>query len=43
VVCERAADVIHYFAGAIDKHTGSTIPVAGGVDVTFTNPSASSV
>ena len=22
-----AADVIHYFAGAVDKHTGSTIPV----------------
>ena len=33
-----AADVIHYFAGAIDKHTGSTIPVAGGVDVTFHEP-----
>ncbi|HZX53907.1 MAG TPA: aldehyde dehydrogenase family protein, partial [Ilumatobacteraceae bacterium] len=33
-----AADVIHYFAGAIDKHTGSTIPVAGGVNVTFHEP-----
>ena len=33
-----AADVVHYFAGAIDKHTGSTIPVAGGVDVTFHEP-----
>ena len=33
-----AADVIHYFAGAIDKHTGSTIPVAGGVDITFHEP-----
>ncbi len=33
-----AADVIHYFAGAIDKHTGSTIPVAGGVDMTFREP-----
>jgi acyl-CoA reductase-like NAD-dependent aldehyde dehydrogenase len=33
-----AADVIHYFAGAIDKHTGSTIPVTGGVDVTFHEP-----
>src|SRR5947208_6580368 len=33
-----AADVIHYFAGAIDKHTGSTIPVAGGVNVTFNEP-----
>jgi acyl-CoA reductase-like NAD-dependent aldehyde dehydrogenase len=33
-----AADVIHYFAGAIDKHTGSSIPVAGGVNVTFNEP-----
>ena len=33
-----AADVLHYFAGAIDKHTGSTIPVAGGVDLTFHEP-----
>ncbi len=33
-----AADVIHYFAGAIDKHTGSTIPVTGGVDMTFHEP-----
>ena len=33
-----AADVIHYFAGAIEKHTGSTIPVAGGVDMTFHEP-----
>ncbi len=33
-----AADVIHYFAGAIDKHTGSTIPVAGGIDMTFHEP-----
>lgn len=33
-----AADVIHYFAGAVDKHTGSTIPVAGGVDMTFHEP-----
>ncbi|MGE0141139.1 MAG: aldehyde dehydrogenase [Ilumatobacteraceae bacterium] len=33
-----AADVIHFFAGAIDKHTGSTIPVAGGVDMTFHEP-----
>ena len=33
-----AADVVHYFAGAIDKHTGSTIPVAGGVDTTFHEP-----
>ena len=33
-----AADVVHYFAGAIDKHTGSTIPVMGGVDMTFHEP-----
>ena len=32
------ADVLHYFAGAIDKHCGATIPVAGGVDVTFHEP-----
>ncbi|MFM2070233.1 MAG: hypothetical protein RLZZ623_496 [Actinomycetota bacterium] len=32
------SDVLHYFAGAIDKHTGSTIPVAGGVDMTFHEP-----
>ncbi|MCU1360225.1 MAG: aldehyde dehydrogenase [Ilumatobacteraceae bacterium] len=37
--CANAsADVIHYFAGAIEKHTGSTIPVAGGVDMTFHEP-----
>lgn len=35
---QAASDVIHYFAGAIDKHTGSTIPVAGGVDMTFHEP-----
>ena len=35
---DAAADVIHYFAGAVDKHTGSTIPVAGGVDMTFHEP-----
>ena len=33
-----AADVIHYFAGAVEKHVGSTIPVAGGIDVTFHEP-----
>lgn len=37
--CANAvADVLHYFGGAIDKHTGSTIPVAGGVDLTFHEP-----
>jgi acyl-CoA reductase-like NAD-dependent aldehyde dehydrogenase len=37
--CANAvADVLHYFAGAVEKHTGSTIPVAGGIDVTFHEP-----
>ena len=29
------ADVFHYYAGAIDKLHGATIPVAGGIDMTF--------
>ncbi len=29
------ADVFHFYAGAVDKHYGETIPVAGGVDLTF--------
>lgn len=33
-----AADVVHYFAGAVEKHAGSSIPVAGGIDVTFHEP-----
>jgi acyl-CoA reductase-like NAD-dependent aldehyde dehydrogenase len=37
--CANAvADVLHYFAGAVDKHTGATIPVAGGVNMTFHEP-----
>ena len=32
------ADVFHFYAGAIDKHYGENIPVAGGVDVTFREP-----
>jgi len=32
------AEVFHYYAGAVDKHFGQTIPVAGGVDVTFREP-----
>ncbi|HWB55428.1 MAG TPA: aldehyde dehydrogenase family protein [Gaiellaceae bacterium] len=32
------ADVFHFYAGAIDKHHGETIPVAGGVDMTFREP-----
>ena len=31
-------DVFDYYAGAIDKHVGQTIPVAGGVDITFHEP-----
>ena len=29
------AQVFHFYAGAIDKHYGESIPVDGGVDVTF--------
>jgi acyl-CoA reductase-like NAD-dependent aldehyde dehydrogenase len=32
------AQVFHYYAGAVDKHLGETIPVAGGVDMTFREP-----
>ncbi|MDQ6774537.1 MAG: aldehyde dehydrogenase family protein, partial [Candidatus Dormibacteraeota bacterium] len=32
------ADVFHFYAGAVDKHRGSTIPVSGGVDMTFHEP-----
>ena len=32
------AEVFFYYAGAIDKHMGETIPVAGGIDVTFHEP-----
>ena len=32
------ADVFHYYAGAVDKHFGETIPVAGGVDLTLREP-----
>ena len=32
------AQVFHYYAGAVDKHYGETIPVAGGVDMTFREP-----
>jgi acyl-CoA reductase-like NAD-dependent aldehyde dehydrogenase len=32
------ADVFHFYAGAIDKHHGQTIPVSGGVDMTFHEP-----
>src|SRR6059036_1240571 len=32
------AQVFHFYAGAVDKHHGETIPVAGGVDMTFSEP-----
>jgi betaine-aldehyde dehydrogenase len=32
------AEVFHFYAGAIDKHHGQTIPVAGGIDMTFHEP-----
>ena len=32
------AEVFYFYAGAIDKHYGDTIPVSGGVDVTFREP-----
>ena len=32
------AEVFFYYAGAIDKHHGETIPVAGGLDVTVREP-----
>jgi acyl-CoA reductase-like NAD-dependent aldehyde dehydrogenase len=31
-------DVLHYYAGAPERHTGRQIPVAGGVDLTFFEP-----
>jgi betaine-aldehyde dehydrogenase len=32
------ADVFHFYAGAVEKHYGETIPVGGGVDMTFREP-----
>jgi acyl-CoA reductase-like NAD-dependent aldehyde dehydrogenase len=32
------ADVFNFYAGAVDKHYGETIPVAGGIDMTFREP-----
>jgi betaine-aldehyde dehydrogenase len=32
------AQVFHFYAGAVDKHYGATIPVGGGVDMTFREP-----
>jgi betaine-aldehyde dehydrogenase len=35
---QMVADVFQFYAGAVDKHHGETIPVAGGVDMTFREP-----
>jgi len=32
------ADVLHFYSGAVEKHRGATIPVAGGVDLTWPEP-----
>jgi betaine-aldehyde dehydrogenase len=32
------AEVFHFYAGAVDKHYGESIPVAGGIDLTFREP-----
>jgi len=32
------AQVFHYYSGAVDKHFGETIPVAGGIDLTLREP-----
>ncbi|MBA2568750.1 MAG: aldehyde dehydrogenase, partial [Actinobacteria bacterium] len=32
------AEVFYFYAGAVDKHFGETIPVTGGVDMTFREP-----
>jgi betaine-aldehyde dehydrogenase len=32
------AETFYFYAGAVDKHRGSTVPVAGGVDMTFHEP-----
>jgi acyl-CoA reductase-like NAD-dependent aldehyde dehydrogenase len=32
------AEVFHFYSGAVEKHYGETIPVAGGVDMTFREP-----
>src|SRR6185436_10629798 len=35
---QMVADVFQFYAGAVDKHHGETIPVAGGIDMTFREP-----
>ena len=32
------AEVLYFYAGAIDKHRGATVPVSGGVAMTFNEP-----
>jgi betaine-aldehyde dehydrogenase len=32
------AEVLYFYAGAVDKHRGATVPVAGGVAMTFYEP-----
>jgi acyl-CoA reductase-like NAD-dependent aldehyde dehydrogenase len=32
------ADIFHFYSGAVETHYGETIPVAGGVDMTFREP-----
>ncbi len=32
------AEVLHFYAGAVDKLRGATVPVAGGIDCTFKEP-----
>jgi len=32
------AQVFHFYAGAVDKHYGATIPVGGGIATTFREP-----
>src|SRR5207344_2458855 len=32
------AQVLHFYAGAVDKHYGETIPVGGGMAATFREP-----
>ena len=32
------AEVFYFYAGAVDKHHGETIPVTGGIDMTFREP-----
>ncbi|MDQ3986749.1 MAG: aldehyde dehydrogenase family protein [Actinomycetota bacterium] len=35
---EMVADVFNFYAGAVDKHHGETIPVTGGENLTFREP-----